>query len=76
MKTKADVEKIALAAEADAGHALPGLRESIAEANAGEGRVTPAEVILERTGGLPRQAVLRMDPDEVLAGSSAGKGRA
>ncbi len=31
----ADLEKMALAAEADAGQALPGLRESLAEAKAG-----------------------------------------
>lgn len=38
----ADLEKIALAAEADAGQALPGLRESLAEARA-LGKSAPEE---------------------------------
>lgn len=50
-----DVEKIAQAIEADAGEALPDLRQALAEASAGEGRVTtPAQLLVrqarERSG--------------------------
>ncbi|MEQ1591562.1 MAG: type II toxin-antitoxin system MqsA family antitoxin [Thiobacillaceae bacterium] len=44
-----DIEKIARAIEADAGAALPDLRQALAEAEAGAGRVTTPEQILVRT---------------------------
>lgn len=45
---KIDVEKVATAIEADAGEALPDLRQALAEAKAGLGRVTTPEQILVR----------------------------
>jgi putative transcriptional regulator len=45
---KIDVEKMAAAIEADAGEALPDLRQALAEAQAGIGRVTTPEQILVR----------------------------
>ena len=43
---KIDVEKVAAAIEADAGEALPDLRQALAEAKAGIGRVTTPEILL------------------------------
>lgn len=43
-----DVERIAKAIEADAGEALPELRQALAEAQAGVGRVTTPEQTLVR----------------------------
>ena len=43
-----DVEKVAAAIEADAGASLPDLRQALAEAKAGLGRVTTPEQILVR----------------------------
>ena len=43
-----DVEKIAKAIGADAGEALPDLRQALAEAGAGVGRVTTPEQLLVR----------------------------
>jgi putative transcriptional regulator len=55
-----DVEKIAKAIETDAGEALPDLRQALAEATAGVGRVTTPEQILVRQAreksGLTQQA--------------------
>jgi len=46
---KIDLEKVAKAIEADAGESLPGLREALAEAKAGLGRVTtPAQIIVRQ----------------------------
>ncbi len=45
---KIDVEKMAAAIEADAGEALPDLRQALAEAKAGIGRVTTPEQIIVR----------------------------
>jgi putative transcriptional regulator len=45
---KIDVENVAAAIEADAGEALPDLRQALAEAQAGLGRVTTPEQILVR----------------------------
>jgi putative transcriptional regulator len=45
---KIDIEKVAQAIEADAGEALPDLRQALAEAKAGIGRVTTPEQILVR----------------------------
>lgn len=55
-----NVEKIAKAIETDAGEALPDLRQALAEATAGVGRVTTPEQILVRQAreksGLTQQA--------------------
>jgi putative transcriptional regulator len=40
---KIDIDKVAAAIEADAGESLPDLRQALAEAKAGLGRVTTAE---------------------------------
>ncbi|MCL5969278.1 MAG: helix-turn-helix domain-containing protein [Betaproteobacteria bacterium] len=45
---KIDVEMVAAAIEADAGEALPDLRQALAEAKAGIGRVTTPDQILVR----------------------------
>ncbi|MCO4856634.1 helix-turn-helix domain-containing protein [Herbaspirillum sp. WGmk3] len=45
---KIDVEKVAKAIEADVGEALPDLRQALAEAKAGVGRVTTPEQIIVR----------------------------
>jgi putative transcriptional regulator len=45
---KIDINKIAAAIEADAGQALPDLRQALAEAKTGLGRVTTPEQILVR----------------------------
>jgi putative transcriptional regulator len=45
---KFDVEKVAAAIEADAGEALPDLRQALAQAQAGLGRVTTPDQILVR----------------------------
>lgn len=47
---KIDVEKVAAAIEADAGEVLPDLRQALAEAKAGLGRVTTPDQILVRHG--------------------------
>jgi putative transcriptional regulator len=55
-----DIEAIAKAIEADAGEALPELRQALEEAKAGTGRVTTAEQVLVRSAraktGLSQQA--------------------
>lgn len=55
-----DIEKIAQAIEADAGMALDDLRQSLAEMQAGVGRVTTTEQLLVRSAraktGLSQQA--------------------
>ncbi|MCW5260893.1 helix-turn-helix domain-containing protein [Verminephrobacter eiseniae] len=45
---KIDIEKVATAIEADAGEILPDLRQALAEAKAGIGRVTTPEQLLVR----------------------------
>ena len=45
---KMDIEKVAAAIEADAGESLPDLRQALAEARAGLGRVTTREQMLVR----------------------------
>ena len=45
---KINIEKVAAAIEADAGETLPDLRQALAEAKAGPGRVTTPEQILVR----------------------------
>jgi putative transcriptional regulator len=55
-----DIEKIAQAIEADAGEALPDIRQALAEAAQGLGRVTTPEQLLVRQAreksGLTQQA--------------------
>lgn len=54
----ADLEKIALAAEAEAGHAIPGLRDSLADLKAGRiGAIHSPEQISARKLGRPTGAV-------------------
>ncbi|MFT4265709.1 MAG: BrnA antitoxin family protein [Xenophilus sp.] len=75
-----DVEKVAQAIEKDAGQALAGLRESLAEAKAGVyGAIHTPEQIAARKRGRPVGSVkadakvsttIRLDPD-VLAGLKA-----
>ncbi|WP_272645672.1 helix-turn-helix domain-containing protein [Paucibacter sp. XJ19-41] len=48
MSGKIGVDVVARAIEADAGEALPDLRQALKEAQAGEGRVTTPEQILVR----------------------------
>ncbi len=43
-----DIEKVAAAIETDAGETLPDLRQALAEAKAGIGRITTPEQILVR----------------------------
>jgi len=45
---KIDIDKVVAAIEADAGESLPDLRQALAEATAGVGRVTTPEQILVR----------------------------
>jgi len=80
----ADLDKMALAAEADAGQALPGLRESLAEARAGVfAEVHTPEQIAARKRGRPAGSVkaetkvsttLRVDADVLSAIKASGKG--
>ena len=55
-----DIEKAARAVEADAGMALPEIRQALAEAQTGIGRVTTVEQIIVRTArkksGLTQEA--------------------
>jgi len=75
-----NVEKIAAAVEADAGHGLPGLRESLAEAKAGQFAV---EHVPARRRGRPVGSVaavskepvkLRLDADVLQALRDTGDG--
>ena len=79
-----DIEAVARAVEADAGHALPGLRESLAQAQRGEyAAVHTPEQIKARSRGRPlgsvqattKQAVkLRLDADVLDALKATGSG--
>jgi len=80
-----DVEKVAAAIEADAGQAMPALREALAEAKLGlVGEVhTPEQVAARRKAGRPagstaevtKQAVtIRMDPEALARWRARGKG--
>lgn len=83
MKTL-NVEKVARAVEADAGHALPGLRESLAEAQAGRFAAvhTPEQIAARRRGrpagsmaAVTKEPVkLRLDPDVLAALRATGEG--
>jgi putative transcriptional regulator len=49
MDKKMDIERVASAIEADAGEALPDLRQALKEAQAGIGRVTtPAQMLVRQ----------------------------
>lgn len=85
MKTlKMDATKIARAIEGDAGHALPGLHESLAQAKAGNfSRVHTPEQIIARRRGRPvgskqevtKEAVkIRLDADVMAALRASGDG--
>lgn len=79
-----NIEKVAAAIEADAGHAVPGLRESLAEAKAGiAGAVHTAEQIAARRRGRPvgstkdRSKVsttIRFDAEVIEALKASGPG--
>lgn len=79
-----NIEKVAAAVEADAGQALPGLRESLAEAKAGKvARTHSPEQITARRRGRPSGSVaavtkepvkLRLDPDVLAALRATGDG--
>ena len=81
---KLNVKKVAAAIEADAGQALPGLREALAEAKAGRaGRVHTPEQVVARRRGRPAGSVaavskepvkLRLDPDVLAALRATGDG--
>ena len=63
---KLNVDKVAVAIEADAGQALPGLRESLAEAKAGlAGRAHTPEQIVERRRGRPSGSVAAVTKEPV-----------
>ncbi|WP_235514184.1 BrnA antitoxin family protein [Acidovorax sp. Root217] len=80
----ADLEAMARAAEADAGQAIPGLRESLADLQAGKfGAVHTPEQIAKRKAGRPRGSVkadakvsttLRLDPEVLAAFKATGAG--
>ena len=79
-----DHEKLAKAIEANAGEAIPGLRESLAEAKAGKfGAVHTPEQIAARKPGRPAGSVkagakvatnIRFDPDVLEALKATGPG--
>ncbi|MDO4769480.1 MAG: BrnA antitoxin family protein [Brachymonas sp.] len=79
-----NIEKVSKAIEADAGHPLPGLRESLAQAKAGVfAREHTVEQLMARKRGRPagttkadaKVAVkLRLDPDVLEALRSTGSG--
>ena len=79
-----DVEKLARAVEADAGEALPGLRESLGQAKRGEfAAIHTPETIAARKRGRPvgstkadaKQPVkLRLDPDVLCVLRATGPG--
>ena len=79
-----DVEKVARAIEADAGQALPGLRDSLTQAKRGEfAAVHTPQVIAARKRGRPvgstktdtKVAVkLRLDPDVLAVLRATGEG--
>lgn len=81
---KMDVNKVAGAIERDAGHALPGLRESLAQAKADTfSQVHTPEQIVARRRGRPmgskqevtKEAVkIRLDADVMAALRASGDG--
>jgi uncharacterized protein (DUF4415 family) len=78
-----DIHKVAKAIEADAGHALSGLRDSLAEAKAGKfAQMHTPEQIAKRRGrpvgstqAVTKQAVkLRLDADVLAVLRASGDG--
>jgi len=79
-----DLDKVAAAIEADAGQALPGLRESLSEAKAGTfAQVHTPDSIAARRRGRPAgstktepkvQTAIRFDPDVLAALRATGDG--
>lgn len=79
-----DIEKVAKAVEADVGQVLPGLRESLAQAQRGEFAAvhTPAQILARRAGRPAgstkketKQAVtVRYSPDVLAAFRATGEG--
>lgn len=79
-----NIAKVAKAIEADAGEALPGLREALAEAKAGKFVAvhTPAQITTRKRGrpaGSVKAATkvpttLRIDPDVLDAFKASGSG--
>lgn len=80
-----DADKVARAIEADAGQAIPGLRESIADLKAGRFAAvhTPESIAARNKGGRPRGSVkanakvptnIRFDPDVLEALKATGTG--
>ncbi len=76
-----DLEKVAQAIERDAGQAVPGLRDSLAQAQRGDyAQLHTPEVIAARGRGRPVQAStkqpvkLRLDPDLLAALRASGRG--
>ena len=81
---KIDVAKVLAAAEADAGHTLPGLKESLEQAKAGKFAQThtPEQISARRRGrpvgskqAVTKEAVkIRLDADVVAALRASGDG--
>lgn len=80
-----DIEKVAKAVEADAGHAIPGLREGLAQAKRGEYAAihTPEAMLTRRKAGRPVGSVqavtkkpvqIRLDADVLEALRATGDG--
>ena len=79
-----DTDKVAKAIEADAGESLPGLREALAEAKAGQfAALHTPEQITTRKRGRPAGSIaeqtkekvnLRLDPDVLEALRASGRG--
>lgn len=78
-----DIEKIALAIEADSGEKLPGLRESLEQAKRGEYAAvhTPAQILARRgrpvgstKPGTKIAVKMRLDPDLVAVLRASGRG--
>ena len=79
-----DVDAVARAIEADAGHSVPGIRKSLSQAKAGEyGAVHTPEAIVARRAGRPVGTTkddakvpvkLRLDPDVLAALRATGPG--
>lgn len=79
-----NVEKVAAAIDVDAGQALPGLGEALAEAKAGRAGCvhTPEQVVARRRGrtagsvaAVTKETVkLRLDPDVLAALRATGDG--
>ena len=60
--TRMDIEKVAKAIEADAGEALPDLRQALAEAREEMGRVTTPEQVLVRRACRKRPSPSASEP--------------